>query len=337
MNDEQSLTFAGGEVPVTLAGAADAPRDLTYFGFVPAHDQVQPSQAQTVKEIPRVLAGRYRIERLLGVGGMNLVYKARDLLHEQYGDPDPSVAIKILGEEIAECADASALLFSEFALTRHLQHPNIARVFSFNMEPECQRGFITQELMSGLTLDKLLCERPDGLPWSELRDIALELLDALANAHAHGVLHGDIKPSNVMLDNYRVKLFDFGLGQSFGGVLPGLARLSRERFNAWTPSYAAPELFDGFGLSTGSDMFAVACVLFELACGKHPYLRVSSDLARDLNLGRTLRRPRKLPRRCWPALKRALRLNPNCRTSNALHLYDAFNAVPVRGVSASFG
>ncbi|MBF4211858.1 serine/threonine protein kinase, partial [Pseudomonas donghuensis] len=92
-------------------------------------------------------------------------------------------------------------------------------------DTDCQRAFITMELMRGLTLDKLLCERPLGLPWKELRDIALPLLDALAYAHARGVLHGDMKPSNVMLSEEGVRLFDFGLGQAQEGILPGLPHL----------------------------------------------------------------------------------------------------------------
>ncbi len=132
------------------------------------------------------------------------------------------------------------MLYSEFALTRRLRHNNVLRPHTFEVDTDCQRAFITMELMRGLTLDKLLCERPLGLPWKELRDIALPLLDALAYAHARGVLHGDMKPSNVMLSEEGVRLFDFGLGQAEEGILPGLPHLSRNRFNAWTPGYAAP-------------------------------------------------------------------------------------------------
>jgi len=190
--------------------------NLTYFAFAKPN-QASPALAPTrasVGELPDVLAGRYRIERLLGAGGMGAVYRARDLLNEQFGDPDPYIALKILSEEFAESPDASALLYSEFALTRRLRHDNVLRFHTFEVDTDCQRAFITMELMRGLTLDKLLCERPQGMPWKELRDIALPLLDALAYAHARGVLHGDMKPSNVMLSEEGVRLFDFGLGQA---------------------------------------------------------------------------------------------------------------------------
>ncbi len=298
--------------------------NLTYFAFAKSH-KAEPALAPTkasVGEMPDVLAGRYRIERLLGAGGMGAVYRARDLL----GDPDPYIALKILSEEFAESPDASALLYSEFALTRRLRHDNVLRPHTFEVDTDCQRAFITMELMRGLTLDKLLCERPLGLPWKELRDIALPLLDALAYAHARGVLHGDMKPSNVMLSEEGVRLFDFGLGQAEEGILPGLPHLSRDRFNAWTPGYAAPELLEGQPLSASADVYGVACVLYELAGGKHPFRRLPSTEARDAHLDRELHAPRNLPKHCWPALRTALAFDAADRTITAAQLRDAMGA-----------
>lgn len=302
--------------------------NLTYFAFAKPH-QAAPALAPTrasVGELPDVLAGRYRIERLLGAGGMGAVYRARDLLSEQFGDPDPYIALKILSEEFAESPDASALLYSEFALARRLRHDNVLRFHTFEVDTDCQRAFITMELMRGLTLDKLLCERPTGLPWKELRDIALPLLDALAYAHARGVLHGDMKPSNVMLSEEGVRLFDFGLGQAEEGILPGLPHLSRSRFNAWTPGYAAPELLEGQPLTASADVYGVACVLYELAGGKHPFRRLPSTQARDERLERELHAPKNLPKHCWPALRNALTFNAADRTVSAAQLRDAMGA-----------
>ena len=299
---------------------------LTYFAFAKSN-KAEPALAPTkpsLGEMPDVLAGRYRIERLLGAGGMGAVYRARDLLSEQFGDPDPYIALKILSEEFAESPDASALLYSEFALTRRLRHDNVLRLHSFEVDTDCQRAFFTMELMRGLTLDKLLCERPLGLPWKELRDIALPLLDALAYAHARGVLHGDMKPSNVMLSEDGVRLFDFGLGQAEEGVMPGLPHLSRDRFNAWTPGYAAPELLEGQALSASADVYGVACVIFELAGGKHPFRRLPSTQARDERLERELKAPGNLPKHCWPALRTALTFDARDRKITAKQLRDAF-------------
>ncbi|WP_434594302.1 serine/threonine protein kinase [Pseudomonas sp. R4-83] len=302
--------------------------NLTYFAFAKGN-QAEPLLAPTkasIGALPDVLAGRYHLERLLGAGGMGAVYRARDLLHEQFGDPDPYIALKILSEEFAESPDASALLYSEFALTRRLRHDNVVRAHTFEVDTDCQRAFITMEYMRGLTLDKLLCERPLGLPWKELRDIVLPLLDTLAYAHRRGVLHGDLKPSNVMLSEDGLRLFDFGLGQAEQGTLPGLPHLSRERFNAWTPGYAAPELLEGQPLSASADVYGVACVIYELAGGKHPFRRLPSTQAREEHLERELHAPANLPQQGWQALRTALSFNPAERTITAQQLRDALGA-----------
>lgn len=302
--------------------------NLTYFAFAKpnnAEPLLAPTKA-SIGALPDVLAGRYRLERLLGAGGMGAVYRARDLLHEQFGDPDPYIALKILSEEFAESPDASALLYSEFALTRRLRHDNVVRAHTFEVDTDCQRAFITMEYMRGLTLDKLLCERPLGLPWKELRDIVLPLLDTLAYTHGRGVLHGDMKPSNVMLSEDGLRLFDFGLGQAEEGTLPGLPHLSRERFNAWTPGYAAPELLEGQALSASADVYGVACVIYELASGKHPFRRLPSTQARDEHLERELQAPQYLPKHGWPALRTALSFDPAERTITAQQLRDALGA-----------
>lgn len=313
-----------------LLASDEQSQNLTYFAFALAQGalpEVAPTRA-AISELPEVLVGRYRLERLLGAGGMGLVYRARDLLSEQFGAPDPYVALKILGEEFADSPDASALLYGEFALTQQLRHDNVLRPHTFEVDTNCQRAFFTMELMRGLTLDKLLCERPLGIAWNELRTIVQPLLDALAHAHGRGVLHGDMKPSNVMVSEEGIRLFDFGLGQADDGVLPGLPHVSRERFNAWTPGYAAPELLDGEPLTTRADIYGVACVIYELAGGKHPFRRLPSNQARDAQLEGELHAPRHLPRRCWPAVKTALAFDPAQRTITAQELRDALHAPP---------
>ncbi|WP_426142405.1 serine/threonine-protein kinase [Pseudomonas sp. DWP3-1-2] len=283
----------------------------------------------SVGELPKILCGRYQLQGLLGAGGMAVVYRAKDLVHEQYGEPAPYLAVKLLNEEFADAPDADVLLYSEFALTRHLRHPNVIRVHAFEVEPGCQRAFITQELNCGSTLDKLLCEQPGGLYADQLQAIAVPLLDALAYVHERGVLHGDLKPGNLMLTDDGPRMFDFGLGVALDGVMDGLPRLSRDRFKAWTPDYAAPELLEGAPLSMQSDVYAMGCVLYELASGKHPFPNISSVQARADRLWFRLRPPANLPIRFWPALRLALALDVGVRTITARELRDAFSTVPI--------
>jgi serine/threonine-protein kinase Stk1 len=230
------------------------------------------------------------------------------------------VALKILSDDLSHSPDASAVLFNEFALIRHLRHPNILRMYSFNVDTAHQRVFIVMELLQGPTLDRLLCERPLGLPWQELREIALPLLDALAHSHASGILHGDIKPSNILLSEEGVRLFDFGLGQAEAGRLDGLASISRQRMNAWTPGYAAPEILEGAALTRTADVYAMGCVLYELASGKHPFNRLLSTQARDHRPALALKKPKCLPAHVWRAVRNALSFDPAKRTVSAAQL-----------------
>ena len=280
-------------------------------------------------ELPEVLNNRYRIERLLGVGGMGAVYRARDLLREQYGDPDPYVALKTLNEEFAEYPDANALLYSEFALTSRLRHSNVIRFYAFNVDRTSQRAFMTMELLKGPTLDHLISERQEGLPWLEFRQIAIPLLEALHASHSLGVLHGDIKPSNVMLTADGLRLFDYGLGEPLQGLLPGLPRLSRKRIAAWTPRYAALELLDGGELTEAADLYAVAVILYELISGHHPYSRLTAKQAKCMEQGETLDKPENLPKHCWPTLKAALAFDEQDRQTTVAELLASFNHQPI--------
>ncbi len=261
-----------------------------------------------------LLAGRYHLERELGRGGMGVVYRARDLLHEQFGEPSSSVALKLLGETFAACPDAHVLLYSEFAMTRSLRHENVVRVFSFEVDTASRTAFFAMELMHGITLDRLLLECPAGLPWRELQPIALQVLDALEYTHQQQVLHGDIKPANVMMSEAGIRLFDFGLGHAQARVAAGLPSLSRNRFKAWTHAYAAPELLAGGALTAAADLYGVACIVYELAQGKRLGERESMQ---------KLVRPRHLPKHCWAALCTALAVDPERRKITVAELREA--------------
>lgn len=322
MSDESSvfdseIDKAGELTSFALAGG---------LGIDPRHAAL--SQA-AVAELPDILCGRYRLEEVLGAGGMGVVYRARDLLHEQFGEPDPFIAIKLLGEDFAEIPDAAVLLYREFALTRYLCHHHIVRLRAFEVDLSCRRAFITQDLLRGMGLDQLLCEQPTGLNSAEIKAVAVPLLDALAHSHDCGVLHGDLKPGNMMLTDDGPRLIDFGLGSTMTGVLSGLPKLSRERFNAWTLSYAAPELLDGAAVSPRTDVYAMGCVLYELACGKHPFGEKPSTKVRDEQLWHSLKAPPNLPIRFWPALRHALALDADKRTISARELHDAFCTRPI--------
>ena len=292
-----------------------------------APDKQQPER-RDVRPLPELLCQRYQTERLLGVGGMAGVYKARDLLREGYGDPEPFVAIKALNDYFAQFPDANALLYSEFALTSRLHHGHIVQLFGFDIDTDSDRAFIILEPLRGPTLDQYLADRHEGSDWESLREMVLPLLDALDYAHQHGVIHGDIKPNNVMLAEQGVRLFDFGLGQPMEGLLPGLPRLSRQRIAAWTPRYAALELLNGEALTPAADIYAIACVIYELSSGHHPFSRLTAKQAKAMHQHETLERPALLPPHCWPALRTALAFDATDRQITAAELRESFAASP---------
>jgi serine/threonine-protein kinase Stk1 len=309
---------------------AEPASDLTYFAFTATATAAPSAQAPSITpaavgQLPEILARRYLIERLLGVGGMGAVYRARDLLREQFGDPEPYVALKTLSDDFAEYPDAHALLYSEFALTARLSHRHVVRLFGFDVDAASQRAFITLELLKGPTLDQLLSERPNGMAWEELQEIAVPLLQAVEYSHSRGVIHGDIKPSNVILAEDGLRLFDYGLGQSVDGVLTNVPRLSRNRFKAWTTRYAAAELLEGAEPSAASDIYALGCLLFELSSGRHPFGRLSAKQAKAMALDHEIKCPSNFPAHGWPRLRTALAFDADKRTASVADLLDIFS------------
>lgn len=114
-----------------------------------------------------------------------------------------------------------------------------------------------------------------------------------------------------MVGEEGVRLFDFGLGHAQAEAAVGLPSVSRSRFNAWTPAYAAPELLAGGALTAAADLYGVACILYELAHGRRVGKRASTD---------RLPRPAQLPRHCWAALQAALAIDPQHRSITVAEL-----------------
>ncbi|HTN29635.1 MAG TPA: serine/threonine-protein kinase [Pseudomonas sp.] len=288
-----------------MTGASES--EPTYFAFAqPARKQAE-RRTTCLPPVPELLCNRYRVERLLGVGGMGAVFKGRDLLREQLGDPCPLVAIKTLNNECAEYPDAPTLLHSEFVHTLRLKHPNIIRVLHFDIDPASEHPFIVMELFEGLTLDQLLLRQPRRLAWSDVHSIGSGVLAAVVHCHDQGAVHGDIKPSNILAGKEDVRLFDFGLGR---GSLDELPQLDRERFKAWTPKYAAPEILQGEPASHSTDVYSLGCVLLELSGG---CLKKETEL----------QRPEQMPTGIWKLLNRAISSEPKQRCS-ARQLYEAW-------------
>ncbi len=209
----------------------------------------------------QILGGRYRLEEVLGIGGMSVVWKAHD---EVLGR---AVAVKILAGNFALDVARDAVLAEAQAVAR-LSHPNICNVFDYgeSLQADGQMvPYIVMELLTGPSLGERLEEGP--LPPQEALKIAAEVAAGLAAAHALGVVHRDVKPGNVILTPSGAKVFDFGIATQAGES----EDLRQDGSILATPSYVAPERLLGGTVLPASDMFGWGVLLFRLLTGKLPW------------------------------------------------------------------
>lgn len=203
-----------------------------------------------------VLADRYRIIEMLGKGGMGEVYRVDDLKLGQ------SIALKFISRATADAALASDDMHHEVRIARQVSHPNVCRVYDIG-EIE-GHPFISMEYIDGENLGALL-KRIGRLPPAKALDVARQLCAALAAAHDAGILHRDLKPTNVMIDGRgKVRITDFGLA--------GLAeQFQAGDIRAGTPAYMAPEQLAGREVSVRSDLYSLGLVLYEVFTGEHAF------------------------------------------------------------------
>jgi serine/threonine protein kinase/tetratricopeptide (TPR) repeat protein len=214
-----------------------------------------------VAHLNGALAGRYRVERELGEGGMATVYLAEDLRHRR------KVALKVLKPEIAAAVGSERFL-AEIETTARLQHPHILPLFDSG-----EAGGVLYYVMpyiEGETLRERL-DREGELPIAEVTHILRELVDALTEAHAKGVLHRDIKPANILLRGRHALVTDFGVAKAVSDAT-GRSDLTTAGVSIGTPAYMAPEQAAAdANLDHRVDLYAVGVVAYELLAGRRPF------------------------------------------------------------------
>ena len=208
----------------------------------------------------------YRIEGLIGRGGMGVVYRAYDVRLKR------SLALKLVAPELSQDDRLRTRFLSETELAASLEHPNVVPIYGAG---EADGGlYLAMRLVDGSDLKSLLlAEAP--LESERALAICAQIADALDAAHERGLVHRDVKPSNVLLDrDEHVYLSDFGLARWLGELgldaEPGLS--------LGTPAYAAPEQIAGGSVDGRADVYALGCLLYECLTGEVPYPR-SSELA----------------------------------------------------------
>ena len=213
-----------------------------------------------------LVTDRYRIIRHLGSGGMGVVYEAEDL------KLNVTVALKFLRSEDTGNHRRLELFLNEVRLARQITHPNVCRIFDVGEVGD--RHFISMEHVEGEDLASLL-RRIGSLPTDKALSIAVEVCRGLDAAHDRGILHGDLKPSNLMIDAHgRAKIMDFGLAK-FGR--PSSVR----REVAGTPEYMAPEQRRGEPLTVQTEVFGLGLLLYELFTGRRAHRDFESSDSTD--------------------------------------------------------
>ena len=213
-----------------------------------------------VARLNAALEGRYAIERELGEGGMATVYLAKDLKHER------QVAIKVLRPELA-ASIGSERFVREIRLTSRLSHPHILPIHDSG-DAEGLLYYVMPFVEEESLRDRL--SRETQLPVDDALQIVAEVSEALGLAHSHGIIHRDIKPENILLSGGHAVVADFGIARAVTAA--GGEKLTQTGMAVGTPAYMSPEQASGTqNLDPRTDIYALACVLYELLAGESPY------------------------------------------------------------------
>lgn len=210
-----------------------------------------------------LLLDKYLIDREIGEGGMGRVYRARDQILMR------DVAIKVMSA--LQDSDSAFIRFQNEARTlSQLSHPNIAKVYDFGVSPAGE-PFMVIELVEGMTFAELLDSEPD-LPLCDCLELLAQVAEALASAHRTGVIHRDVKPTNVLIKeaddgSLSARVIDFGIAKRSAGE----QSLTRAGAVLGSPLYMSPEQAGGAEVTARSDMYSFGCVLFRAVAGRPPF------------------------------------------------------------------
>jgi serine/threonine protein kinase len=269
-----------------------------------------------------LLGNRYRLGERIAAGGMGSVYRAVD---ETLGRP---VAVKVLRRELADDPTFLERFRREARAAAGVAHPGVADVYDYGElggEP-----FMVMELVEGETLAERI-EARGRLPWPEALAIGEQVARALAAAGAHGVVHRDVKPANILLGaDGRAKVTDFGIAKAAAS-----ATLTGTGMVLGSANYVAPEQAQGNGVGPAADQYSLGCVLFEAVTGEPPYRGGSAVAIATQHVSAPVPDPRErrpdLPAAVAELIRRAMSKSPGARFASAAAMADALAATAAPG------
>lgn len=217
-------------------------------------------------DVPQFIAGRFRIEREIGTGGMGAVYLATHLGLER------PVAVKIIRREFAADADVADRFLREARTMAKLRHPHAATIFDAGNLPD-GRHYIVMEFVEGETLSQALA-REGRFPASKAVNIATQICEVLEEAHRVGIIHRDLKPSNILLGRRGVCVLDFGVAKVLASSAEATATHASTGSGQLigTPRYMSPEQCLGQRVGARSDLYSLGVLLYEMLAGRPPFV-----------------------------------------------------------------
>jgi len=281
--------------------------------------------------VGQTIAGRYRVLRLVGEGGVGRVYEAEQVL----GSAPRSVAVKLLRPEWSSDVAVKARFHREAALVAKLQHVNTVRIYDFGTT-EDGTLFIAMEFLRGRSLQRLLEER-GALPPERAERIVSQVAASLQEAHDLGIIHRDLKPDNILIldgqgsEHDLVKLLDFGIAKGQPASGTALTKLTALGTFVGTPAYMSPEQFGGAAVGPQSDIYSLGVTSHQILSGRLPFQAETAvqwaqahlatpptPLAADQGAG-------PIPDSMRQAVARALAKEPAQRQSSALQFAREFS------------
>jgi eukaryotic-like serine/threonine-protein kinase len=270
--------------------------------------------------VPTDVAGRYRIERRLGAGGMSTVFKATDTVLER------PVAVKLLAEHLADDEAFVARFRREALAAARLQHPNVVQVFDSGQDADSRRHYIVMEYVDGPSCADLLRERK-RLGIEETVNIVRDACHGLDYAHRAGVVHRDVKPGNLLVaaETGTTKLADFGIAKAAEQT-----RITQVGSVLGTAAYLSPEQAHGDEAGPASDTYSLGVCAYQFLTGRLPHEYASlTELAlkqqQDAVVPITEYRP-EVPRELDEAVRLSLERDPAARYASALEFAHAIDA-----------
>src|SRR4051794_8550287 len=281
--------------------------------------------------VGQTIAGKYKVIRLLGEGGMGCVYQGEQML----GSTARKVAIKTLHKHLSHDESIKARFDREAGTVAALEHPNTIQVYDFGAM-EDGTLYLVMEFVQGRSVADIL-EKDGAMPPARVENILRQVCGSLEEAHGHGIVHRDLKPDNVVLCERAgqkdwVEVLDFGIAKRSSEHDPNEAKLTQQGMVLGTPPYMSPEQFTGQPVDARSDIYALGVMTYEMLVGKYPF---EANTAWEWASKHMTEAPRPIetqalgsnvPDRMRHAITRALAKNKDERFASVTEFYEAMTS-----------